>query len=144
METNGSEKKTWWELPAAWKAVLSEREEQVFLVLTLLIGALVGLAVVAFIVLTERLGARLYPVGGAAWRRLDICCTNIFPMREEAECRKRKRRCLQGMGRSRLGRYSENFSVRRQRSRVAYRWGAKDRRCRWAVESLPCWAGRWG
>ena len=38
--------------------------------LTLVIGALVGLAVVAFILLTERLGARLYPVGGAAWRRL--------------------------------------------------------------------------
>ena len=41
-----------------------------FLVLTLLIGALVGLIVVAFILLTERFGARLYPLGGAAWRRL--------------------------------------------------------------------------
>jgi CIC family chloride channel protein len=40
------------------------------MLLTLVIGALVGLAVVAFIVLTERFGARLYPVGGAAWRRL--------------------------------------------------------------------------
>jgi len=48
------------------------REEQVFLVLTLLIGALVGLAVVAFILLTERFGARLYPAGGAAWRRVLI------------------------------------------------------------------------
>jgi CIC family chloride channel protein len=51
-------------------AFLREREEQVFLVLTLLIGALVGLIVVAFILVTERFGARLYPVGGAAWRRL--------------------------------------------------------------------------
>jgi CIC family chloride channel protein len=42
----------------------------VFLVLTLLIGALVGLIVVAFILLTERFGTRLYPLGGAAWRRL--------------------------------------------------------------------------
>jgi len=40
--------------------------------LTLVIGAAVGLAVVAFILLTENLGARLYPGGGAAWRRLVI------------------------------------------------------------------------
>lgn len=63
--------KRWWDIPAQqWNAFLREREEQVFLVLTLLIGALVGLAVVAFILLTERFGARLYPAGGAAWRRL--------------------------------------------------------------------------
>ena len=45
-----------------------------FLVLSLVIGALTGLAVVAFIVLTERMGMRLYPVGGARWRRL------LFPV----------------------------------------------------------------
>jgi len=49
-----------------WLSFLERREEQVFLGITLLIGALVGLAVVAFIVLTERLGMRLYPVGSAA------------------------------------------------------------------------------
>jgi len=53
-----------------WTTLLREREEQVFLVLTLVIGALVGLIVVAFILLTERFGMRLYPAGGAAWRRL--------------------------------------------------------------------------
>jgi CIC family chloride channel protein len=53
-------------------AYLQQREEQVFLVLSLLIGALTGLAVVAFIVVTERLGMRLYPVGSAAWRRVLI------------------------------------------------------------------------
>jgi CIC family chloride channel protein len=53
-----------------WATFLNEREEQVFLMLTLLIGALVGLAVVAFIVLTERFGAHLYPAGAAPWRRL--------------------------------------------------------------------------
>ena len=37
-----------------------------------MIGATVGLVVVAFILLTENLGARLYPAGGAAWRRLLI------------------------------------------------------------------------
>jgi len=42
----------------------------VFLALTLVIGALVGATVVAFILLTERFGARLYPAGGMGWRRL--------------------------------------------------------------------------
>jgi len=61
----------WWNAPSrGWAALLNEREEQVFLALTLLIGALVGLTVVAFILLTERFGARLYPMGGAPWRRL--------------------------------------------------------------------------
>jgi len=63
--------KTWLDASSQqWKAFLRDREEQVFLVLTLLIGAIVGMVVVAFILLTERSGARLYPAGGAAWRRL--------------------------------------------------------------------------
>src|SRR5258707_2342450 len=53
-----------------WASFVRDREEQVFLVLTLLIGALVGLVVVAFILVTSRFGARLYPAGGAAWRCL--------------------------------------------------------------------------
>jgi CIC family chloride channel protein len=52
--------------------LVTGREDQVFLVLTLIIGALVGLVVVAFILLTERFGTRLYPEGGAAWRRIVI------------------------------------------------------------------------
>ena len=52
------------------QSLIQIREEQVFLVLSLLIGALAGLTVVAFIVLTERLGMRLYPVGSPAWRRI--------------------------------------------------------------------------
>jgi CIC family chloride channel protein len=47
-----------------------QHEDKVLLVLTLIIGAVVGLVVVAFILLTENLGARLYPAGGAAWRRV--------------------------------------------------------------------------
>lgn len=63
--------RSWWDASSRqWTAFLREREEQVFLVLTLLIGALVGLTVVAFILLTERFGARLYPAGGAGLRRL--------------------------------------------------------------------------
>jgi chloride channel protein, CIC family len=61
----------WWNVPARqWLDFLKRREEQVFLVLTLVIGALVGLTVVAFIVLTEHVGARIYPPGGAAWHRI--------------------------------------------------------------------------
>jgi chloride channel protein, CIC family len=63
----------WWKVPARqWTALLQDREEQVFLVLTLLIGALVGLMAVAFIVLTEHVGKRLYPVGSPAWHRVLI------------------------------------------------------------------------
>ena len=51
-------------------AHLQQREEQIFLLLSLLIGALTGLAVVGFIVVTERLGMRLYPPDSAAWRRV--------------------------------------------------------------------------
>src|ERR1700727_168210 len=64
-------KAQWWQAPARqWRALRQQREEQIFLVLTLLIGALVGLTVVAFILITERFGARLYPVGASMWRRL--------------------------------------------------------------------------
>jgi CIC family chloride channel protein len=47
-----------------------QHEDKVLLLLTLIIGAVVGLVVVAFILVTENLGSRLYPEGGAAWRRL--------------------------------------------------------------------------
>jgi len=36
------------------------------------IGLLVGLTVVAFILLTGRLAAQMYPAGGAAWRRVVV------------------------------------------------------------------------
>jgi chloride channel protein, CIC family len=66
----GQDKKWWRTSLVDLVPSLQEREGQVFLALALLIGALTGLVVVAFIVLTERLGMRLYPVGGAALRRL--------------------------------------------------------------------------
>jgi len=55
-----------------WLDVLRQREDRILLILSLVVGALTGLAVVAFILLTERLGMRLYPVGSAAWRRVLI------------------------------------------------------------------------
>ena len=76
MDTNTqTTARSWWRTPRlALTTALRQRESQVFLVLSLVIGALTGLAVVAFIVLTERMGMRLYPVGGARWRRL------VFPV----------------------------------------------------------------
>ena len=77
----GSRKSPWWKTGSArWNSFLGEREEQVFLVLTLLIGALVGLTVVAFILVTERVGARLYPVGSAHWRILLVPCIGSLTM----------------------------------------------------------------
>jgi CIC family chloride channel protein len=49
---------------------LRRSENQLSIVLSLVIGALVGLVVVAFILLTGRLAARMYPPGGAGWRRI--------------------------------------------------------------------------
>jgi len=67
--------RSWWKTSLSDRvAKLRQREDQVFLVLALVIGALTGLAVVAFILLTERMGMRLYPVGGTPWRRV------LFPV----------------------------------------------------------------
>src|SRR5437764_15083851 len=49
---------------------LRREEDRLALVLSLVIGALVGLIVVAFILLTGRLAAHMYPAGGAGWRRI--------------------------------------------------------------------------
>jgi len=74
-ESGGSTSAVWWKTPLLHRlSKLQQREDQIFLVLALVIGGLTGLAVVAFIVLTERLGMRLYPAGGAPWRRL------LFPV----------------------------------------------------------------
>ena len=53
-----------------WLDELRRKESQLALVLSLVIGALVGLVVVAFILLTGRLSARLYPAGGSGMRRV--------------------------------------------------------------------------
>src|SRR6059058_1261486 len=51
---------------------LRRKEDRLSLVLSLFIGALVGLVVVAFILLTGRLAAHMYPAGGAGWRRIVV------------------------------------------------------------------------
>src|ERR1700737_2087678 len=75
MISEGKEQKStsrWWISSQRWAALVKQREEQVFLLVTLLIGALVGLTVVAFIVLTERFGARIDAAVAPAWRRLVV------------------------------------------------------------------------
>jgi CIC family chloride channel protein len=52
---------------------LRRQEDRLALALSLVIGALVGLVVVAFILLTGRLAAHMYPAAGAAgWRRIVV------------------------------------------------------------------------
>lgn len=51
---------------------LRRREDRLALVLSLLIGALVGLVVVAFVLLTGRLASLMYPAGAAGWRRIAV------------------------------------------------------------------------
>jgi CIC family chloride channel protein len=55
-----------------WTEQLRNREDHLTVVLSLLIGVLVGLVVVAFILLTGRLAAHMYPGGGSAWRRVFV------------------------------------------------------------------------
>jgi len=51
---------------------LRRKEDRLALLLSLVIGALVGLVVVAFILLTGRLTALMYPAGGSGWRRIVV------------------------------------------------------------------------
>src|SRR5579871_2822527 len=51
---------------------LRDRESQITIFLSIVIGVMVGLVVVAFILLTGRLAARMHPDSGAAWRRVLI------------------------------------------------------------------------
>jgi CIC family chloride channel protein len=55
---------------AKWVDQLRSSDEQLSLLLSLTIGAVVGLVVVAFILLTGRLAAHMYPAGGSGWRRV--------------------------------------------------------------------------
>jgi chloride channel protein, CIC family len=53
-----------------WIERFRNREDQLVILLSLVIGVLAGLVVVAFILLTGRLAARMYPPGSAPWRRV--------------------------------------------------------------------------
>ena len=47
-------------------------DDRTLIILSILIGVIVGLTTVAFLLLTGRLAARMYPPDSAAWRRLLI------------------------------------------------------------------------
>ena len=113
--------KNWRSRLAAWAdgESLLQYEDKVLLLLTLIIGALVGLVVAAFIYVTEDLGARMYPAGGAAWRRVLIptggalitgyLLSRIFLTRAAAASRKPKPRCSCGTALSHCARCSGNL-----------------------------------
>ncbi len=53
-----------------WTEELRHSDNQLTLLLSLLVGVLVGLVSVAFILITGRLAAHMYPAGGSGWRRI--------------------------------------------------------------------------
>ena len=53
-------------------SLLSDREDRLLILLSLVIGVVVGLTVVAFLLVTGRFAARMYPPDSAAWRRVAI------------------------------------------------------------------------
>lgn len=59
-----------WAKAGKWTKQLEQREEAVSLLLSLVVGALVGLVITGFILLTGRLAARMYPPGGSKWLRV--------------------------------------------------------------------------
>jgi CIC family chloride channel protein len=70
-ETEPAKKKDLRERLRHWTGFRS-RDDQVMIALSLVIGLIVGLTVVAFILLTGRLAARMYPPNSAAWRRVFV------------------------------------------------------------------------
>ena len=69
-ETEAGTRTNYFRKSVQWLESLRQNETQLQLVLSLVVGAIVGLVVVAFILLTGRLAARMYPPGGAGWRRI--------------------------------------------------------------------------
>src|SRR5437867_2619530 len=65
-------RRSWWRIPLLHRVakLQQQRDDQVFLILALVIGAFTGLAVAAFILLTARMCMRVYPAVGAPWRRV--------------------------------------------------------------------------
>jgi CIC family chloride channel protein len=53
-----------------WIDEFRDRENQMSLALAIGVGLLVGLVTVAFVLVTGRMAVRMYPAGGAGWRRL--------------------------------------------------------------------------
>ena len=136
-----------------WLVFAAQREEQVFLALTLVIGALVGLAVVAFIVLTEHMGLRLYPVGSDPWRRVLIpiagslamgyLLARYFPDARGSGVPQTKAALFARKGSIWLRTVIGKFVCTAAALPAEFRWDVKAPQCRWARESLLSWDGGW-
>jgi H+/Cl- antiporter ClcA len=126
-------------------------EDKVLLLLTLVIGAVVGLVIVAFILLTENLGTRLYPAGGAAWRRLLVpvigslasgfLLHRYFPYARGSGIPQTKAALFLHDGHIGFRTVLGKFGFARPRSPAALRSDAKDPRFTSGPASLPCWVG---
>ncbi len=143
---------------AAWKSRIKQwstsdmesHEERVLLILTLIIGALVGLVIAAFIYVTENLAARMYPTGGGSWRVLVIptagalltgyLLSRYFPNARGSGIPQTKAACSCGTVSSRSGRSSASSHAPQSRWQAGSRWDAKDRR----FISEPGWHRFWG
>ena len=71
MTPSPSGNKRWIWKRSGWTGFI-DRGDQFLILLSLLIGVIVGLTTVAFILLTGRLAARMYPPDSAAWRRIFV------------------------------------------------------------------------
>ena len=108
---------------------------------------------VAFIVLTGRLAVRMYPPGGAAWRRVLVptlgslitgfLLFRYFPFARGSGIPQAKYALFVEDGRITCARWWGNFCAAARRLRAEFRWAAKDRRCRWARASLRSSRGGW-
>ncbi|MGA7474176.1 MAG: hypothetical protein WBW60_15705 [Candidatus Sulfotelmatobacter sp.] len=119
----------------------------------LVIGVLTGLAVVAFILLTERLGMRLYPVGGAAWRRVltpvagslgvGYLLFRYFPDARGSGVPQTKAALFAREGVITIGTVLGNSFAPQPHLPAESRWGAKDLPSKLAVALPRCWDVIW-
>jgi hypothetical protein len=140
-------------LSLQWIACLRQRRDQLLLVIALVTGALTGATAVAFILLTERLGMRLYPVGSEVWRRvlipvLDSLGVGYLLSRHFPEARG------SGVPQTKAGLFAHDGVITARtafgnsfalplRSQAGSRWDARSLLSRSEVELLRCWAVAW-
>jgi hypothetical protein len=150
-KTDGS----WWKILLLHRiGKLQQRQDQLALVLALVIGAVTGLAVVTFIVLTERLGMRLYPTGSAPWRRLLLpmlasvgsgyLLFRFFPNARGSGVPQAKAAIMQTKGASCRGPCWASSSVRPQHWPAESHSDAKDLPFKLGRVLLQCSDGFWG
>jgi hypothetical protein len=130
---------------AAFDSISLRREDQILLLLTLIIEAVVGFVVVGFILVTENLGSKLYLANGAAWRRLLIpiagsltagfFLARYFPNARDSGIPQTKTALFLRAG--------GNSACAPSRSPAGLRWAVKDPQSTSRPVSRRCWAGGW-